>query len=274
MDKTDIHQHWTDWASTFGTALRATTKTWTAKAIEVDALTRRITGLLGPAASGRVLEVGCGNGVNCIELAGRFPGLAFDGIDYVQEMVEAAKQNAAASPAAARLRFQQGDALAIDGHPGLDGLYDIVFTDRCLINLNTPDLQEKAIAALSRRLKPGGHLLMIENSRQTYDEQNRCRTLLGLPPRVPASFNLFFDEARIRPHLAALGLELLDVEDFISLHDIVLYALVPAINGGEVDYGHPLVEAATKLSIALSADRPGAFGAFGQNRLFVARRPG
>ena len=115
---------------------------------------------------------------------------------------------------------------------------------------------------------------MIENSFATYQEQNHCRELLGLKPRTPAAFNLFFDESRIRPHIAAIGLNLVDVEDFISLHDLVLYALVPAINGGEVDYEHPLVHAATVLSKEMSGTKPGAFGTFGQNRLYVCRKPG
>ena len=56
------------------------------------------------------------------------------------------------------------------------------------------------------------------------------------------------------------------VDEFAALHDLVLYVLVPASNGGTVDYGHPVVEAATRLLLAC----PGAGGvtSAGQNRLF------
>jgi SAM-dependent methyltransferase len=217
--------------------------------------------------------MGCGNGVNCLALADRFPALAFDGVDFVPEMVAAAEETAGASDAADRLRFFVGDAVAVDEVAGLADAYDVVFTDRCLINLQDPELQKQGITALATKLRPGGHLLMIENSASTHGLQNHYRTLLGLPPRPVASFNLFFDEAAILPHLESIGLELLDVEDFISLHDLVLYVLVPAVNGGEVDYGHPIVEAATELTRAVNAEEPGAFGASGQNRLYVCRRP-
>jgi hypothetical protein len=115
---------------------------------------------------------------------------------------------------------------------------------------------------------------MIENSQATYDHQNRYRELLGLPPRIPAAFNLFLDEQELFAHVPVAGLELVEIEDFISLHDLVLYVLVPAITNGTVDYEHPLVEAATKLSVEVSATTPSAFGAAGQNRLYAFRRVG
>ena len=150
--------------------------------------------------------------------------------------------------------------------------YDVVFTDRCLINIKSVELQMRAITDLAARVRKGGHLIMIENSTATYDRQNHCRTLLDLPARTPAAFNLFFDETRILPHLKTLGFEV-EIEDFISLHDLMLYVLVPAINGGTVDYDHPLVHAATLLNIAVSAEISSAFGAFGQGRMFVCRKP-
>jgi len=271
MDRDQIRQHWTNWASTYGGDLRATTKTWTPKVLEVDALSRRLQSLGGTDLS--ILEVGCGNGINCIELAKLHPKSRFDGVDFVPEMVTAASENSQKSGIGDRLRFLVGDVLALDKVAGLRDTYDVVFTDRCLINLNAVSLQEQAITALSRKVRVGGHLFMIENSLATYQDQNRCREMLGLKPRTPAAFNLFFDEARIRPHIAAIGLNLVDVEDFISLHDLVLYALVPAVNGGELDYNHPLVHAAMTLSKEMSAAKPGAFGAFGQNRLYVCHKP-
>jgi SAM-dependent methyltransferase len=272
MDSEDIRQHWTNWAATYGTGLRATTKSWTAKALEIDALSRRLGQLVAAPAKARVLEVGCGNGVNCVELAQQFSEAHFDGVDYIAEMVAAATENARNRNVADRIQFFVGDILQLDRVAGLESEYDIVFTDRCLINLNTIELQKEGISSLAAKVKVGGHLLMIENSTTSHGEQNRCRGFLDLPPRKPADFNLFLDEAEIHRHLKMIGIELIDVEDFSSLHDLMLYVLVPAINGGAVEYDHPLVEAATLLSKELSATQPSRFGAFGQNRLFVCRK--
>ncbi|MEO1190077.1 MAG: class I SAM-dependent methyltransferase, partial [Pseudomonadota bacterium] len=123
MEKAEIFKHWTDWASTFGTDLRATSKTWTIKALEIDALARGIEKALGANAK-RILEVGCGNGINCVELAERFPDTEFDGIDFVPEMIDSARKNGESSGASARLRFFAGDVLKLEELTELHTEYD------------------------------------------------------------------------------------------------------------------------------------------------------
>ena len=55
--------------------------------------------------------------------------------------------------------------------------------------------------------------------------------------------------------------------DFSSLHDLMLYVLLPCINGGAVEYNHPLINATTELLLNSKIDCN--FGDFGQNRLFL-----
>lgn len=269
----DIRSHWKDWAEKYGKELRATTKTSTVKTIEVDALARAIRSIEKERGSDlRILEMGCGNGQNCLSLSHLFPKMSFTGVDFIPEMVDAANSlKKEREVPDEKLTFMEGNVLDL-GLP--QSSFDVIFTDRCLINLNTDSLQQKAIKSLSDRLKDGGYLLMIENSQQTYDDQNKARELVGLAPRTPAEFNHFFDEKTLLPYIASIGLDLCDVEDFISIHDLVLYVLVPMLNGGVIDYEHPIVEAATKLNIALSSIRPDGLGKFGQNRLFKCRKIG
>ena len=217
-----------------------------------------------------ILEAGCGNGQNCLNLLNAHPKASFTGIDFIEEMVQAANSVKTESGIPnERLIFQVGNVLSL-ALP--QESFDVVFTDRCLINLNTDLLQHQAIASLATLVKPGGYLLMIENSQQTYDMQNQARALVGLPKRTPAEFNHFFNETTLLPFLPTVGMEVLDIEDFISLHDIVLYILVPMINSGEVNYDHPFVKAATELNIALSKLERGNIGQFGQNRLYKCRK--
>lgn len=273
MDSNAIFEHWTNWAETYGTALRATTKTPTAKFLELDAFTRRLQSILGNQKA-NILEIGCGNGINCIPLAKHFPNIHFDGLDYVAQMISAAHETLASEDASVkdRVRFFQANALELDTQPDILESYDVVFTDRCLINIKPLENQKLAISKMATKLKPGGHLLMIENSIQTFEQQNQCRKTLDLPPRDPADYNLFFDDDEILGHLASAGLELVEIEDFISLHDLLLYVLVPAINGGTVDYEHPIVKAAATLNRAVSATTRSSFGQFGQNRLYCCRK--
>lgn len=269
----ETREHWQQSAAMYGRSLEATTKTWTAKRLELDALVRRFTLILdGTDRAGAVLEAGCGNGVNCLELASTFPNLSVDGVDYIPAMVAAAEQNRAAAAHGDQVRFFVGDVLHMDDVQELRPEYDIVFTDRCLINLGSVEEQQLGISSLAAKVKPGGHLVMIENSAATYASQNLLRTVLGLEPRTPAPFNLFFDEAEILAHILSLDLKVIEIEDFMSLHDLVLYVLVPAGNGGEIDYGHQMVQTATTLSQAASAAARSPFGAVGQNRLYCCQK--
>jgi SAM-dependent methyltransferase len=273
MDSRQIQEHWKNWATSYGSDLRATTKSKTAKALELDALKRRFQTIRETTRVTRVLEAGCGNGINCVELAKQFSESRFDGFDLIPEMIDAAVENSRAGGVADRTRFFASGVLDMSSLGDLEETYDIVFTVRCLINLNEVALQKQAISTLASRVRPGGYLLMIENSMASYRKQNECREFLGLSPRQPAAFNLFFDESEIRPHIAHADLELIDVEDFSSLHDLMLYVLLPSISEGQVDYAHPLVRAAAALSERLFSREPGVFGDFGQNRLFVCFKP-
>ncbi len=90
----------------------------------------------------RVLEVGCGNGINLLLLASQFPGVAFSGIELTEAGNRVARelQGAQSLPSAMaayplmpgtdplafrRINFMRGDATAM---PFADGEFDLVFT--------------------------------------------------------------------------------------------------------------------------------------------------
>src|SRR4051794_33667371 len=119
MDREQIKEHWRNWASTFGTELGATTKTGTLKALEIDALARALSAIGLKDQPARVLEVGCGNGLNCFGLASQFPRMLLDGIDYTPEMIVAAVKATAANAMQDRTRFYVGNALDLPAVPEL-----------------------------------------------------------------------------------------------------------------------------------------------------------
>jgi ubiquinone/menaquinone biosynthesis C-methylase UbiE len=120
----------------------------------------------------RVLEVGCGNGINLLLLAGRFPKIAFTGIDLTTEGIAAAKalQQQALLPdylqafaplslvdpaAFRRIDFQTGDASAL---PFADKSFDLVFTSLSLEQMNR--IRAKVFGEIAR--VSSGHAFMIE----------------------------------------------------------------------------------------------------------------
>ena len=93
MDLNGIRQQWHDWATQYGTSLRATAKTSTLKAMEIDALTRAMRGVVMERGKRlNILEIGCGNGQNCLSLLDTFPEAVFTGLDFIEEMIAAANE--------------------------------------------------------------------------------------------------------------------------------------------------------------------------------------
>ena len=124
---------------------------------------------LGPR---RVLEVGCGNGINLILLAGRFPEIAFTGVELTEaghcaarelqkqrELPPALRGYAplplADTTAFRRIQFLQGNATSL---PFEDGTFDLVITVLALEQMERVRAQAlREIARVAAR-----HTLMIE----------------------------------------------------------------------------------------------------------------
>ena len=113
---------------------------------------------------------------------------------------------------------------------------------------------------------------MIENQRNTHENQNQLRKLSGLNSRDVAKFNHFMDEDLLLSNTESLGLKYEQSYNFSSLHDIVLYTLIPMINGGKIDYEHPLVQASADLINSGGDKLMNSFGNFGQNKLFIFKK--
>ena len=125
----------------------------------------------------KVLEVGCGNGINLFSLAGHFPDVAFTGIDLTPAGIEAAKKVQAgatlppqlaqyiplevADPKAfKRIAFMQGSAAEL---PFADGEFDLVYTVLAVEQMER--IRDSALAEITRVSR--GHVLMLEPFRDT-----------------------------------------------------------------------------------------------------------
>lgn len=264
MESVDVKRHWEQQATQHGTDLKATTHTSTIKDLELAALARAIRAAgIDETMAADVLEVGCGNGWNCFGLSQRFIGAHFTGVDYVSEMIAAAQSEWGDEWG---LRFKVGDVLTLDAQGDLADAYDVVFTDRLLINLTSIADQLHALDQLTAKVRPGGHLIILENTIQAREQQNDLREAAGLPRRPPPDYNLYLDEV---PFLAKARetLRLVSVDEFAALHDLVLYVLAPAVNGDIIDFNDPIVHATTELLLA--HPDAGSVRGVGQNRLYL-----
>ena len=196
MNLNEIEQHWKNWAEEFKLDIRATTKTQTIKDLEISSLYRAFKKTPYFSQNNcEVLEVGCGNGHNCFSLTNLIPNFNFTGVDFISEMITSANKIKNSNEIFSEIKFFQGNILTLNENTNLEDKYSIIFTNRCLINLNTHELQVKALEQLYDKVADGGYIILIENIEQSYSKQNKLREYVGLDKRTPDKFNLFIDES-------------------------------------------------------------------------------
>jgi SAM-dependent methyltransferase len=260
-DIADIRQFWNEQAEAHAEQPRATTPDHWIRELEIASLSERLAGV--PAGS-RVLDIGCGNGYSVFKLADAHSELSFVGGDYAAAMVEAARGSLRERPELeGRVRFEELDVLALPA----DGDFDVVITDRCLINLPSFDHQREAIARIAGAVTPGGRYLAIENFHGGQDGMNRQRERLGLPPIPIRWHNCFLDEAAFAEACSEF-FEVGPPAPIASTYYLItrcVYSKLCQLAGEEPGYDHPIYEIATQLP---------AVGDFGPVKLVAMERRG
>jgi ubiquinone/menaquinone biosynthesis C-methylase UbiE len=134
----------------------------TAGAIYLRAL-RGLLPFASVAPRPAILDVGCGTGINLLELAHTMgPCSKLVGVDLSSGMLEVARRKAAAAGVAAT--FQVGDAEALELP---DGTFDLVVCNS--VYHWFPD-RSRAIGEMARVLRPGGQLLLGTIASPGYEE--------------------------------------------------------------------------------------------------------
>jgi SAM-dependent methyltransferase len=103
---------------------------------------------------GALLDVACGAGIFCLEMAKRYPRARIEGIDLDEASIDMARANARA--AGLDVRFHVRDA----AEPGLEHEYDLITIYDSLHHVARP---VEALRAMRAALAPGGTLLVLEN---------------------------------------------------------------------------------------------------------------
>ena len=73
------------------------------------------------------------------------------------------------------VKFDVADVLELANNNAVENEYNLVFTDRLLINLNSWKIQQQGLRQLLSRVKKKGYLLIIENFMDAYGNQNYLR---------------------------------------------------------------------------------------------------
>jgi len=186
----------------------------------------------------KTLEIGCGNGYTLQQLATAYPDTEFHGLDFSQDLLEIATKRKIPNGS-----FSRGDVRKLEF---ADNSFDIVYTERCLINLLTWEDQQQGLSEICRVLKKGGFYFMIESFTDGFDNLNKARNELGLSGIPVAHHNLYFDKSLFRQFIAPLftiadpvSLGAADTavlaSNFLSSHYFTARVIHPLLTKGDQD---------------------------------------
>jgi ubiquinone/menaquinone biosynthesis C-methylase UbiE len=250
------------WNARAGLGDSAGTNDLPLKQIEMSALAELV-----PHGS-RVLDIGCGNGITAFRLAER-KGVTVVGIDYAAEMVENAKREAQRRAVESRAQFVVGDIRKLGQIEAIaNQTFDIVISERVLINLASWVEQRAAIRDIVGRLAPGGRYLMCESVEDGLVNINRARACINLPPIEKPWHNRYLRETEIADVDFATLRQRRDFSATYYFLSRVVNAWVAKNENAEPRYDSVINQLAPQLAGIDNFESTG----FGQTRLWVWER--
>ena len=194
-------------------------------------------------ATDSMVDVGCGSGYATRLLAPLVRETL--GVDFSESMIERARAAAAGKP---NLRFEVGNALDLDPHAL--GTFDVALSVRCLINLETWELQQRAIENVATLLKPGGRFIFVEGLADGRRNLTAMRAQMGLSEMPTVWHNIDFEESRLMPNLDRFFT--LDARRHFGVYDFVSRIVHPmAVAPESPVYDSAINRTAAQLSVQL-----------------------
>lgn len=140
-----------------------------------------------------IAEFGCGNGETAILIAENFEKVSINAYDFSEEMINLARKNAS-EKGIDSIIFDIAD---INSPPTFNKKFDIIYTERMIINLQTWEEQKNAICFMCDLLSDGGKLILAENSIDGLNEINLFRENCGLETINPPWHNRYIRDSEI-----------------------------------------------------------------------------
>ncbi|MDD1705621.1 MAG: class I SAM-dependent methyltransferase [Methanoregulaceae archaeon] len=243
-----ILAYWEERADENPDSPAATTDDIYLRELEILTLTDTLKGLLRQRP-GSLLEVGCGDGYSTLRIASALPNLQITAVDFSRNMIRNANLRLSKeSDLRKRLKFLIGDVR--DLHPVVgENQYDLVLSDRCLINLASLKEQEQALQKIAEHLSPEGFFIAIENFVEGQERMNEARKIMGLDEIPVRWHNLYFREDEFRSMVGKFA-KTIEFRDFSSSYYFatrVIYSAMCRIRGEEPDYLHEIHRRAVEL---------------------------
>ncbi len=253
----EIKQFWDEQAKKYSKNSLATSPDTIAFELELVKMKQLI-----PEGS-KVLDIGCGNGIKGIELAKEL-NIDYYGMDYSEEMISQAEQLLLENSKLlkGKANFFVGDIL--ENNSIRYNHFDIVISDRCLINLETIENQILAIRHIRTALKDKGIYLMFENCLQPLENLNQVRRSFSLPDIEVRWHNIYIDEQNFFSAIRD-DFKLIKTVSFASAYYLISRTINALLtpSGEKIDYMSDINKLSSKLP---------ALGDFSPLKLVVLER--
>jgi ubiquinone/menaquinone biosynthesis C-methylase UbiE len=204
----------------------------------------------------RILEIGCGNGILAQEIIRDF-SVNYIGIDFSAEMINEAIQSFRELESENKPIFLKEDICRL---PKKLGKFDLIFSERVLINLDSWDEQKKVIESLTKMLNDKGQLILCESEQSSLDTINMFRSKVELDKINMPWHNRYFKLHEILEfELKGFNLEIIEFTATYYFLSRVINAYGAKLEGKEPSYDSWI----NKMSFLLPS-----LGNFGQTKLF------
>jgi len=190
-----------------------------------------------------ILEIGCGNGYLMDEIIKKLPDNYFFAIDSCYKMIEIARKRNI------NCIFSTCSILDINN----ENEFDIVISERCLINLPNWEQQKQAIQKIYDSLKDNGIFILIEVFiDEAIENLDQARKEFNLPETEFPDFNIQINKKQFFGFIKGKFEKYQDIypkkmmpeyENFLSTYYFARNVLYPALKGNtNLKYNNKFVE--------------------------------
>lgn len=242
-----IKKYWNERASLNVANPKATTNDYWLRVIEIREIKRALFEIQKKKNIKNVLDIGCGDGFGTINIFQAFSKLKFLGGDYSEEMIKNAEILLEKSKIKSKnISFQLLDVLNLSS---LTEKFDVVISDRCIINLPNLILQKRAIKEIHQSLKKGGYYIMVENFIDGHNNMNKLRKRLGLK-EIPIRWHNNFLNEKLLNDFVDHYFKIINKKNISSIYYLItriIYSKICQIENREPDYDNPIYKIAVDL---------------------------
>lgn len=201
-----------------GTNIYATSRDWNLRELEIDFILKSLNTYTYAWSKKRVttiLDIGCGNGYTDLRIASEFKAIII-GQDFSEKMIQSAYKlkEKYKNRLKGIAQFCTSDMTQLT----VDKKYDVVVSERGLLNLPTREIQFNVIKRIHKALKPNGIYIMVEGTQDGLRKLNDLREKVGLNPIEDKDqdnvMSLKFNEQPLEKYLEKLGFTIVTKQYF------------------------------------------------------------